>query len=673
MRIIDNFPHGVRSIETEWIPMPDGCRLAARIWLPNDAQQNPVPAVLDYNPYRRRDHTRRGDSRMMPYLAGHGYAGVRVDIRGSGDSDGVLEDEYLKLEQDDALAILRWLAEQPWCDGSVAIIGISWGGFNGLQIAARRPPELKTVISLCSTDDRYADDVHYMGGCLLGDNLSWASVMFGFNSLPPDPQIVGDRWREMWQQRLEGSGLWLEKWLRHQRRDAHWQHGSVCEDYSAIQVPVLLASGWADGYSNAIFRMLEHLQVPRKGLIGPWSHIYPQFGTPGPAIGFLQEVVRWLNHWMKDADNGVEDDPQLRVWMQHSVPPHPTYEHRPGRWVGETDWPSPHIESRRFHLVRHSLSPDAPSADDEALSIESPLSVGLFAGKWCSYAAPPDLPHDQREEDGGALIFETEPLEAPLEILGPPVAELELSANKPVAMIAARLSDVAPNGEATRVTYGLLNLTHRDSHEQPQPLVPHQRYRFQVQLNDVAQRFEQGHRIRLALSTSYFPLAWPSPEQVRLTVHTQHSQLILPQRAPRESDNTLRKFDEPEAARGTEITLLAPEDHRWTVIRDLANDVSTLEVVIDDGMARFEDHGMVAGSAITERYSYSRGEYESFRGEVRATWRLRRGPWAIHTETRTVLTSDVQNFYIHATLDAYENDRRFAARDWNCTIPREQV
>jgi hypothetical protein len=485
--------------------------------------------------------------------------------------------------------------------------------------------------------------------------------MFGFNSLPPDPDVVGERWRDMWQQRIDGSGLWLEKWLRHQRRDEQWQHGSICEDYSAIQVPVLLASGWADGYSNAIFRMLERLDVPRKALIGPWSHIYPQFGTPGPAIGFLQETVRWFDHWLKGEDNGVENDPLLRVWMQDSVSPHPTYRHRPGHWVAESQWPSPHVETRAYQLVRHSLLPDGNPIEEEALSIESPLSVGLFAGKWCSYAAPPDLPHDQ------------EPLEEPVDILGPPVAELELSANKPIAMIAARLSDVAPDGEATRITYGLLNLTHRDSHEKPAPMVPHQRYRIRLQLNDVAQRFAQGHRIRLSLSSSYFPLAWPPPSRVSLTVYTGKSQLLLPQRPPRESDTTLREFDPPEAARGTEMTMLEPVDHRWTVIRDLANDVSTLEVVIDDGVVRYEEHGMEAGSATTERYSYYRGEYQSFQGEVKSSWLLRRGGWSVRTETRTVLTSDVQNFYIHATLDAYEGDRRFAARDWNCTIPRDHV
>ncbi|MDX1576197.1 MAG: CocE/NonD family hydrolase, partial [Kiloniellales bacterium] len=189
MRIREDLPRAVREIETAWIEMPDGCRLAARLWLPEDAEQSPVPAILEHLPYRRRDYTRLRGDEMHRYFAGHGYAGVRVDIRGSGDSDGILEDEYLQQELDDAVAVIDWLAWQPWCSGLVGMTGISWGGFNALQVAALRPPPLKAVITACSTDDRYADDVHYMGGCLITENLEWASTMFGFNARPPDPEV----------------------------------------------------------------------------------------------------------------------------------------------------------------------------------------------------------------------------------------------------------------------------------------------------------------------------------------------------------------------------------------------------------------------------------------------------------------------------------------------------
>ncbi|MEJ2760779.1 MAG: CocE/NonD family hydrolase [Gammaproteobacteria bacterium] len=673
MRYVDNFPQRIKCIETVWIPMSDGCRLAARLWIPEDAEQHPVPAVIEYEPYRRRDHARTGDSRNLPYIAGHGYACLRIDIRGSGDSDGILEDEYLELEQDDGLEVLSWIAAQPWCDGSVGIMGISWGGFSGLQIAARHPPELKAVISVCSTDDRYADDVHHMGGCLLGDNLSWASVMFAFNAQPPDPEIVGEAWRDMWMERLQNNEPWLEKWLRHQRRDAYWQHGSICEDYSAIEVPVLLAGGWADGYSNAIFRMLANLNVPRWAMIGPWSHSYPHMGTPGPAVGFLQEVVRFWDHWLKGIDRGVEQDPMLRVWMQDSVPPHPTYKVRPGRWVAEQEWPSPRIESRIYTLDSSGLVEGDKPVPETAFSIQSPLSVGLFAGKWCSYAAPPDLPYDQREEDGGALVFETAPLKEPLEILGPPVVDLDLSVDRPVAMIALRLSDVAPNGEATRITYSLMNLTHLEGHSRPQLLVAGERYTIQIKLNDIAQYFPSGHYLRLSLSTSYFPLAWPAPERATLTVYTGASRLTLPVRPPRAEDEALRSLGEAECAPPTPTSVIRTEDHRWTVIRDLARDLSTLEVVIDDGVLRFAETGLEVGTAATERYSYRRGDYGSVRGEVRSTWTLRRKDWSVRTETSTVLTSDTHSFRILATLDAYEGEQRVFSRNWDHRIPRDHV
>ena len=323
MQTRTEFPNTISVIEHALIPLSDGVTLSAMIWLPEDAEANPVPAILEYLPYRKRDGTTERDALNHPYFAGHGYGSVRVDIRGSGDSEGVLKGEYLKQEQDDALEVLAWIAAQPWCTGSIGMIGISWGGFNGLQIAARRPPELKAVISLCSTDDRYADDVHFMGGCLLVDKLAWGSTMFAINATPPDPALVGDKWREMWMDRLEGSGFWLEEWHRRQRRDDFYKHGSIAEDYSAIQCPVYLVGGWADGYSNPIFRMLANLHCPRKGLVGPWAHKYPNFALPGPQIGFLQECLRWWDKWLKGIETGIMDEPMVRTWVNDPVRPKP--------------------------------------------------------------------------------------------------------------------------------------------------------------------------------------------------------------------------------------------------------------------------------------------------------------------------------------------------------------
>ncbi len=698
----EKLPYRVRSIEHRWIPTRDGTRLSARIWLPEGAHRNPVPALLEFIPYRKRDMKRSRDTEIHQYFAGHGYASVRVDLRGSGDSEGILSDEYLPVEQQDGEDVLAWLAAQSWCTGRCGMIGISWGGFNALQIAARKPPQLRAVIAVAATDDRYADDVHYKGGSLLNDNLSWASTMFAYNSLPPDPQLVGDRWRTMWLARLRGSGLWVRTWMGHQRRNDYWRQGSVNEDYSAIACPVMVVSGWADGYPNPVFRMVRNMSAPCKGLVGPWSHLYPHQGTPGPRIGFLQEALRWWDRWLKDIETGVSEEPPLRVWMQESVGPRPQYTVRPGRWVTEPSWPSPHIKYERYPLrpggienlgtengtplessapektARPSPAPEpkAPIDHDQGtvLSIQSPLSVGLFGGKWCSYSNGPDLPHDQREEDGGSLVFDSDPLSERLEILGAPELTLDLSSDRPLAQIAVRLSDVSPEGRATRVTYGVLNLCHRDSHSEPKQLEPGRWYRVRVALDHIAQAFPPAHRIRISLSTSYWPLIWPPPEPVTLSIRPGKSCLTLPRRPPRPGeDEALRDLGRSEAAPSIEQTRLMPTHHNWFIQRDLANDESTLHVVNDEGRVRIEELDLEVQRRTDEWYRSVGNDFTSPVGEVRAERRLRRADWAVRTETYTRLTCTPSAFKIHATLDAYESGTRLYTENFNDTIARDHL
>lgn len=674
MRIVSEFQQEIVEEET-WLALPDGCQLAVRLWRPADSDTRPVPAILEYLPYRKRDLTAARDTQMHPYWAGHGYASVRVDIRGSGESDGVLTDEYLQQELDDGVEVLRWLERQPWCTGDCAMIGISWGGFNGLQIAALQPPQLKCIITLCSTDDRYADDVHHMGGCLLGDNLSWASTMFSQNACPPDPALVGERWREMWLERLRGSGLWLKTWLSHQRRDDYWKHGSVCEDFSAIKCPVYAISGWADGYVNAVFRLLAGLQCPRKGLVGPWAHTYPHLGVPGPAIGFLQESLRWFDFWLKDRDTGIADEPMLRVWMQESVPPRARYDFRPGRWISESSWPSSKIANVAYKLTGgHALVPASEEVCSQSLDIRSPLFVGLYAGKWCSYNAPPDLPHDQREADGGALVFQTPKLVEPIEICGQPEIELDLQSDQEIAMVAVRLIDVTSNDRATRVSYGLLNLSHRDSDEFPEKLVRGKRYRVRVKMKHIAQQFPVGHSIRLSISTSYWPLAWPSPKPARLTVHCGESMLTLPIRKPRAAEEKrLRAFAEPEGAAPLSKTLIEPSREEWTVIRDLANDNATLQIVNDIGKYRIDDIDLEIATCTTERYFFADDDYGSVHGWTEWKRSFCRGDWQVHTVTQTLLTANEEYFRIRATLDAFEGETRIHSDTWDEEIPRDLV
>lgn len=675
MKIVESYPCKVREIENCWIPLTDGSRMAARIWLPEDAMRSPVPAILEYLPYRKRDFTRGRDEPMHHYFAGQGYAAIRVDIRGSGDSDGLLLGEYEKEEQDDAVEVIRWIASQPWCTGVVGMMGKSWGGFNALQVAARQPPALKAIITVCSADDRYADDAHYMGGCLLNENLIWGSVLMAFAAYPPDPELVGERWREMWLNRLQQGVLFPEVWLRHQRRDAYWKHGSVCEDFSQIKCPVYAIGGWADPYSNAIPRLLAGLSSPRKGLVGPWAHVYPHDGLPGPAIGFLQEALRWWDQWLKGIHTGILDEPMYRVWMQESVLPKSFHDERPGRWVAETSWPSPRIATKRLVLNPGRL--DAEPESETQLTLRSPQTVGLSAGDWCSFGIAGDLPADQQEDDRTSLVFDSLPLGERLEILGAPVVMLELAVDRPLAFVAVRLNDVAQDGSSSRVTYGLLNLTHRSSHEQPEPMKPGTRYRVRVQLNDIAHAFSAGHRVRVAISTSYWPVAWPSPEPVTLTVCTGVSFLEFPVRPSDPQDQLLPPLGEPERAPSPKPTELRPMPAHRTIMHDPATN-ETVYTVSDEGgesnqaaLARLDAINLEVGHRMLKRFRIGEVDPLSARAEVVQITIFKRGTWMVRIEIDTCLSASAEAFQLQANLHAYEGDMLLLSKKWNRAVPRD--
>ena len=674
LAVRSEFPHRVRVIRHEWIPMPDGCRLAARIWLPDEAERAPVPAILEYVPYRKNDGLALRDAPIHHYFAGHGYASVRVDIRGSGDSDGILADEYLPLEQEDGVEVVRWLGSRPWCSGSVGIIGKSWGGFNGLQIAAHHPPELKAVISVASTDDRYADDVHYMGGCVLAwAMLPWASTMLAYNGLPPDPAVVGADWRATWRQRLEQTPPYINAWLAHQRRDEFWRQGSVCEDYAAIRCPVYMVGGWTDSYRNAILRFLEGYPGPSKGLIGPWGHDYPEDGAPGPAIGFLQEAVRWWDHWLKGMDNGVMDEPKLRAWMPEAHRPASGYLTHPGRWLATETWPTKDAEWRRFRIEAGTLRAGesrVPEADAE-LRILGSEAAAADLGQWGGHGDALEFPPDQRPEDGLSLSFDTGPLAEPVEILGVPVARLDLAADQSLALIAVRLCDVWPDGASTLITRGLKNLAHRSSDSRPEPLVPGQRYPVDVPLNAIGYQVPAGHRLRLAVSPTYWPWAWPAPERVTLSVFTGGSVLDLPVWMGSGEHVPPEHFAVPERAPMPRHDPLGGESGR-EVRRDVGT--GTVEVIntVDDGH-RLLDDGLEYREHERDVFHIVEGDPLSARVECVRAFSVRRAQWRITVRTVSTMSATADSFQVTNAVEAYEGDDRVFTRTWNAEVPRDCV
>ncbi len=671
-RIVSRFPKRVTKRDTVWIPMPDGVRLAATIWLPDDADDHPVPAVLEFIPYRRRDFTAAGDSLHHPWLAGHGYAAVRCDLRGNGDSEGLFDDEYSPQELDDGYHVLEWLAAQPWCSGATGMMGISWGGFNCLQVAALRPPSLKAVYSVASTDDRYADDIHFMGGCLLNDNLNWGTTMTTFAMRPPDPAVVGADWRRIWLERLENAPNLVAKWLSHQRRDGQWKHGSVIEDYDAIEAAVYMVGGWADGYTNAIFRVAAGLKAPFRGLVGPWTHAYPWKAKPGPEIDGLKDLVRWWDHWLKGIDTGMMDEPRLRCWMQETVAPQTSYDHRPGRWVAADAWPDPAVTGKVFHLARNGLTtrPGRP----ETLVCASEVLAGITHGDWCPYGFDAEMPSDQREEDGRSLAFDSPALGRRVEILGAPVVDLDVSCDVPQAQLYVRLCDVAPDGASTRVTYGVLNLSHRNGHEAPEPLDPGATTRIRIQLNDCGHVFPPGHRMRLAIQTGSWPLVWPSPVPAAVSVVTASSTLTLPVRPRRAADRQLPSLGRGATAPPLVVTTMKPYHRSRSMARDYVTGETRIDMVKDRGHIRIEETGTEYSGGGHETYVIRDGDPLSARARVDYAIALAREPdWKTRLDTRFVLTATKDSFLLSAHAEAHDGDERIWSRSWEDSIPRDGV
>ncbi len=678
-------PLTVRTLSHVRIPLSDGVELAARIWLPESAESSPVPAVLEYIPYRKNDMTAPRDLTIHPEFARAGYVSIRVDLRGAGDSTGVMTDEYSETELSDGLEVLRWIAAQPWSNGKVGIIGKSWGGFNGLQLAALRPPELAAVITVCSTDDRYADDVHYNGGAIVADQmLSWASTMWAYNARPQDPDVMGDGWREDWVKRIDNAPVNVEDWLGHQARDDYWKHASVCEDPTAIQVPVLAVGGLADEYRTTLFRLMEQATTTVHALLGPWSHNYPHQGVPGPAIDFIAEATRWWDHWMLDADNGVEDQPQLRAYIPESVPLGSDSTERPGRWVAEPSWPSPHVTQTAYAQSTASIT--------GSLELSSTTPVGFTTGSWLQFGPEAGQPIDQKQDDAQSLTLDWDVNEDGLEILGTPEVELEASSDHDRGVVAVRLCDVSPTGESRLITMGLFNLNHSESHEHPKPLVPGVPVKARIKMLATAHRLAPGHKLRLAVSASCWPLLWPSPEETTISVH--NADLHVPRRRSDLSSeaDTWRQpeLELPPTPPKTNIELSGNPMRRELHV-DLVTGDATVSVTTEDWQT---DHatGLYYYTYENDTYSRSPRDPQSAEAVCSRIVRYIREPlpssdpktasdaleiskpkandWDVEIRTESRMNGDGRRFTVTNRLEAYEHGKRVHGRATHAEIPR---
>ncbi|MEM9206612.1 MAG: CocE/NonD family hydrolase [Pseudomonadota bacterium] len=663
-------------IETVWIDMPDGARLAARLWIPHGADRQPVPAILEYIPYRRRDRTRLRDESMHPHLARNGYACIRVDMRGAGDSDGIMEDEYSDQEIQDGADVVAWIADQSWCDGSVGMFGKSWGAYTAFQVASKRPPALKAIAPVMGTDDRWLEDIHFYGGVLANDNFWWGSIMQLYNAMPPDPAIVGEtRWRSLWKERLEGMTFWPSLWLGHQTHDEMWRRGSISENYDDVDIPVYFFGGWADLFRDTPFRIAERLKGPVKILMGPWAHLYPHEASPGPRVDFLGELVRFFDQTLKGNDTGIMDEPPLRFWLQDGIQPAGEYALRPGRWVEEKEWPSPNVENQELWLNQRTLGPVPQSGTP--LSICSPQTFGSVGGDMCSFAIPGDMPMDCRMDAGGALSFAGPTLGESLDVLGQPKIRLKVSADRAQAFVAALLIDEAPDGAQALITRGFCNLNHRDGDLEPKAIVPGEEMEVSVPLHGIGYRVPKGHRLVVQIASTYWPILWPSPDPVTLTVRPGMSVLSLPIRLARSDVPEPRGL--PEPVRSTEkrpVTRLQEGKLERTLGLDLTTGVHTARVFIDGGVfgpvgsVRLDDIGTELGDISERIYSICPDDPLSAKATMDQESRFKRGEWDVRIKTTAQMTASKDMFHLNATVECFDQGELFHSVTWSDDIPR---
>jgi putative CocE/NonD family hydrolase len=556
---------GVELIKNLRIPMRDGIALAADLYVPADTGDDPLPVVLEYIPYRK-DEVAAGNP-FYSGLARLGYVVARVDIRGTGGSEGVATDEYVASEQADGYDAIEWLAAQPFCDGNVNMIGISYGGFTALQVATTQPPHLRSIIPMCFTDDRYTDDCHYRGGLLRQyyDVGHYGNMMIAYNALPPDP-VWAQTWAQTWAQHLEHNEPYLLKWLEHQTDGPYWRQGSVGPIVDQIACPVFMIGGWRDGYPNPPLRLFAALRAPRKVLIGPWNHARPDVAVPGPRIDYLREIGRWLDYWCKGQTTGIMDEPPVVVYEQSYDRPDADALDAAGRWRAETSWPAPGAHELALYLAAGNRLAQTPG-DDATDDFEYVATVGVAGGLW-SGGLPYGLPADQRADEAYSRIYTSPPLETDVHLLGRAQCRLNISSTATVIGFCASLTDVAPDGSSQLITKGMLNATRRNSLTQPEPLRPGEVYELSIEMDATAWRFQAGHRIRLAVASADWPNVWPTPEPATNRVYhgsARPSALVLPA-VPATGSASAPDFAPSGAA--VERHSRRPQPPVWEIIRD---------------------------------------------------------------------------------------------------------
>jgi uncharacterized protein len=661
----------MKKVQTT-IPMKDGVRLAVNLYMPEGAlpgiaSGEKFPVILEYLPYRKDDWSLARDWSLHSYFVRRAYVSARVDIRGTGASEGNPPDrEYSDQEQQDGLEVIDWLAKQPWSSGNVGMMGISWGGFNAIQMARLHPPALKAIIAVCATEELFHDDIHYIDGLMHADEYEMAmDLELGLTRAPDFP--IGEKFLA---ERFD-TPPWFLLYLHQQRDSEFWRRASLAPNhYAGYRVPTFLVGGFLDGYRDSIPRFLENVNVPVKAILGPWNHTFPHDAAPGPEIEWREEATRWWDYWLKGKQNGILEEPRLEVFIRHWYVPDPNIAEVPGNWRAEKTWPPTGSHNQTlFFGPGHQLAEVAPEVRDTLVEeLKYVPSIGLEAGFWWG-----DFTTDQRPIDAYSLVYDSAPLLKETAILGWPKVVLQASATAPLANWFARLSDVAPEGTVTMITGAGQSGAQIKDAANPVDLVPGKKYSIPIELHVTSWVFPVGHKIRIAISNTLWPMIWPTPDSMNTSLYlggADASRLELPV-VPSESSSR-PKFPpvEPDPPMPENVTSEgeAWPPQEWTVTHDLMNGKTRVFWSGNDSSefpwGRMKDH---------EQMSYevqdSKPETNTVHGEASTTVELpnRTLVWSVVLDLR----SDAKNFYYHFERHLTENGAQIRAKTWDDTIPRD--
>ena len=660
------------EIKEVWIPMPDGVRLAASLFMPaNREATDTFPVLLEYLPYRK-DESRKGRFALFSYFVARGYIAARVDIRGTGTSEGrLIEYEYTDQEQEDGEVVIDWLSRQPWSTGKVGMFGISWGAFNSIQMAMRKPPALKAIIAVEGTDDLFRDDVHFMDGMMHIDSYEFGQDVA--NALPAPPEYVVD---EAYFRNRFDTEPWLLTYKRQQRDGPFWNRASLDSNYSSIDIPTFVIGGWYDGYRDSVPRMLEKLDAPVKGMVGPWAHTFPNWPYPEPGMEWRHEAVRWFDQWLKGEDTGIMEEPRFAIYVRQWYPPG-VVEEVPGYWRWEDGWPIDRTEETAFFAqADHTLSDARPDGGDGTTHrLRYVPTVGVEASGNVNWWG--DFPWDQRGTDAYSLVYDSDPLEHDLEILGFPRAVLHVSADAPLANWIVRVSDIAPDGTATQVAGAGKSGAQRRSSEEPEALVPGQVFELEYDLHFTSWVFPKGHRIRLAVNNALWPMIWPTPYSMTTTLDVEGataSHVVLP--VIPESDAARPEFRPP--AEDPELPGYAALELEDDSVSGYA-ETRSIERIPLESKTRIVASGASGSLHLGTKIKYSEEivheaqDTDPARASVTGKTR-----YIVELDGRTLtvegvlsFTSDLENFFYSYTRRVLENGKLVREKTWEEAIPRD--